>query len=322
MRYSGQSKVSSSSGHLLWSNVSKYKGLLCIMLDEDELAAEQHVWRRRPSSNDDKGKEEMYGDDDARSAATVFRTPLAPISKPRSVATLIEEDDDDDYRRAPPRRNGQRDDPIVRGARPVPWRVQEAGALVVSYREAGLSARTLDDITLHLLQHPHEFYGKDPPVVLWASVDTGTARIYCKDVVPISLHLLALAFGATFQLQVTAKVRTGAQGWGEAVQVRACRTDTPTPGRYQPLGTVAAVQAALERADLDLRNVESRTQRYMDALGTLDTRDVCDPDWLEQHTKELRAACLADKDDQQDGGGIKAKLARMAGNRNQQQQGE
>lgn len=295
------------------------------MLDEDELAAEQQMWRRRPSTNDDKGKEEMYDDDDdnARSAATVSRAPLASISKPRPAAMLIEDDDNDtDYRRAPARRNGQRDDPIARGARPVPWRVQEAGALVVSYREAGLSARTLDDITLHLLQHPHEFYGKDPPVVLWASVDTGTARIYCKDVVPISLHLLALAFGATLQLQVTAKVRTGAQGWGEAVQVRACRTDTPTPGRYQPLGTVAAVQAALERADLDPRNVESRTQRYMDALGTLDTRDVCDPDWLEQHTKELRAACLADKDDQQDGDGIKAKLARMAGNRNQQQQRE
>lgn len=289
------------------------------MLDEDELAAEQRVWGRRPS-NDNKGKEEMVE----------FRTPITPArGRPTATATLIEDDDDDDdndYKRAPPRRNGQRDDPmmqpVARGARPVPWRVQEAGALVVSYREAGLSARTLDDITMHLLQHPHEFYGKDPLVVLWASVDTGTARIYCKDTVPISLHLLALAFGATFQLQVTAKVRTGAQGWGEAVQVRACRTDASTPGRYQPLGTAAAVRAALERAELDLREVEARTQRYMDALGTLDTREVCDPDWLEQHTKELRTACLADNQQGDDNnGGIRAKLARMAGN-NRNQQGE
>lgn len=293
------------------------------MLDEDDLLAENRMWGGR-SRRSDKGKEEMDENDQDEPPRTLsrFREP-APV-QPRSqkpakarIQLLEEEDDDDndqDYGRArSSRRSGaQRDEPYVaaRGARPVPWRVQEAASLVMDFREANLSARAREELTLHFLQHPHEFYMKDPPVVLWTTADTGTARIYCKEVVPISLHLLALAFSASFQLQVTPKVKTALQGWSEAIQVRPCRSEDQG-GRAQPLGVIAAVQAALERAELEPSVVETRTRHYMDGLGTLDTREVCDPDWLDQHTKGLRAACLSATADDE-AGGIKAKLARMA----------
>ena len=266
--------------------------------------AEQRMWSR--PSDRDKGKEEMD-----------FRAPVAPARAKTKAVLLVEDDDDDDYGRAPRSSAAHRQDRnepyvVAKGARPIPWRVQEAAALIVDYRATTpLSERARQELTLHFLQHPHEFYTKDPFVTLWATVDTGTARIYCKDCVPISLHLLALAFGATFQLQVTAKARTTAQPWAEGVQIRPCRSGEQG-GRAQPLGTAAAVMAALERADQDPSVVEARTQRYMDALGTLDTRDVCDPDWIEEQTKGLRAAILSNKDDA-DQDGLAAKLARQRG---------
>lgn len=299
------------------------------MLDEDDLMIEQRGWghgsgpsRHRPLGGG-KGKEEMYENDDdepAPRSLSSFRAP-EPKTKQKSKLALLVEDDDDDDNDAPVSRRRPRAQEdygtamvSAKGARPVPWRVQEGAALVLEYREANLSARARDELTLHFLQHPHEFYTKDPPVVLWACADTGSVRIYCKDVVPVSLHLLALAFGATFQLQVTPKVRTAEQPWAEAIQVRACRSDRGVQAeRCQPLNTAASVAAALEHAELDLRLVESRTARYMEDLGPLDTRDVCDPDWLEQHTKGLRNACMAPPGDMDgEGAGIKAKLARMA----------
>jgi hypothetical protein len=291
------------------------------MLDEEDLAFEERMWRRGGSSarrdTSGKGKEEMDepADEFRRPLATTSRTPQ---KRAAAAATLImEEDEEDDDAHLSGRR-------IARGAGTstktvggaIPWRVQEAAALVLDYRDGHLSQRSQDEITMHYLQHPHEFYSVDPLVVLWVSINTGTTRVYCKETVPISLHLLALAFDAFFQLQVAPKMRTSPQGWKETIQIRPCRTAPANENaRYPSLGTAEAVREALERAELDLAQVETRVTHYMNALGKLDTRDVCDPDWLEEHTKELRNACMAATHEADNAkGGIKAKLARIGGN--------
>lgn len=284
------------------------------MLDEDEFEAEQSLLSRWSTP---KAKTKTYDDDNDEPG---FRAPAAAPKQKQLKRTFLLEEDDDDAEPAPTKGFGVKAmqlsaGPIAAGTKPVPFHVQEAAATVLAFAgkdSHALSQRSRDELTMHFLHHPHELYCVDPPIVCWASVETGTIRIYCKEVIPVSLYLMALAFGAQFQLQITPKVKTPPQPWEEAIQIKSCKNADATEfaTRIAPLGTMAAVQAALQRRDGLPDNLDQRVQNYMARLGKLDTREVCDPDWIAENVEELRKACL-DRNAQDANDGLQAKLAKM-----------
>lgn len=231
----------------------------------------------------------------------------APIQR-KSSSLLIEDDDDDERPMIRKKTVATSSETINKSLGPVPYRVQEAASLIIS--SGRLPKQIQKEITSFLLQKPHEFISVDPLILVCASVDTGTVRIYCKEVINVSLHLMALALGATFSLQVTPKARTQEEPWGEAVTARPCRS-AQVSERVQPVGTLKAVQKALAKIQSAPPDLDLQVDYYMQQLGTLDSATACDPDWWKDHVDALRLICMGQGKPIEKERGIRGKLAKM-----------
>jgi hypothetical protein len=184
---------------------------------------------------------------------------------------------------------------------------------LIDNRFAKLSPATVAEIQNAFLQRPHEFVTVNPYIKLTAVIDTGSIIIKCKEVVRLSEHLMALATGATFSVQLTAKARTAAQHWEEAITAGVCRS-AQSPEGIQPIHTMEAVQQAVALltngsppADLD-----EQVDRYMEEeIGVVDSALACDPEFLRPHAEALRLICLGKKHMDGDAGGIRQKMAKL-----------
>lgn len=275
------------------------------MLTEEELEAELSSFKPPVGRGVRKRAQEAEAEEEYdEEPAPPRRTTSVMVAPRRRVSRLIEEDDEE----RPTRRKVERD---IVGVAPVPFVLQEAAVLLLEQSKVRLSADTQAELQMAFVQRPSEFCVVDPPVVLCASVDTGTISIKCKEIVPISLHLMALAVQATFSLQVTPKVRTQDEPWAEAVVAKPCRNAQGCAG-MTPVGTLAAVQKALERIPNAPEDLDARVARYMANLKPFDSIVAADSEWMEPHVEALRAICYGTRsdDEPQD---IRAKLARLRG---------
>lgn len=276
----------------------------------------------------------MLDDDEFEAEISMFRTPTAPplkkAQKKRFSDYANEGVEDDDEPPPPPRRqlsqlakkkasflieDDGEEEPFnnkrpVAGAAVVPYRLQEAASLLLGDRR--ISQSTASELTMTYLQKSHEFVMVDPLIIVCASVDTGTARIYCKEVVNVSLHWMALALDASFFLQVTPKVRTQDEPWAEAVTARPCRS-TQVSERVQPVGTLAAVKRAVAKIEDELpEDLDKQIEHYMAKLGKVDSVSACDPEWAHEHIDAFRAIFRGtNKRDEMEGKGIREKLAKI-----------
>lgn len=265
-------------------------------------AEEEEEEQREEDEDDDRGMSLR-----APAPRPSFRTPAPAKRKPTRI---IEEDDDEVVPSATTRRSDWVDT-AKSPSGPVPFRLQEAAQLIVDSPRVRLSQATLGELNLKILQRPCETCVVDPPVTLCASVDTGTIPIRCKEVVPISVHMMALAVGATFSVQITAKARTSEEPWAEAVMVRVCR-NTQLPESTTPLNAMEAVQKALARLGNAVpEDLDDQVQRYMQSIGKCEPQIACDPEWMEPHIEKLREICHGKGEADPEAGGIKAKMAKL-----------
>jgi hypothetical protein len=261
------------------------------MLDEDELEAEVAMFRA-PEPRVAPKKRLAFADYANEGADDLPAPPQRPILKrtnaqmiQRKSSFLIEEDDDDDLPTvAVPRREQ------VKVGAPVSYRQQEAASLLIGDRR--LSKPSIQELTMAYLHKPHEFITLDPLILVCASVETGTARIYCKEVVNVSLHWMALALDATFFVQVTPKARTPEEPWTEAITARPCRS-AQTSERVQRVDVLACVQRALAKlGDSIPSDLDQQVEQYMtQVVGVMDSATACDPEWARDHIDALRAIC-------------------------------
>lgn len=294
------------------------------MLDEDEFEAEISMFRApsAPATAKKKRFSDYYHNDDDEDnneppPPSVMQQKASSSSR-RQVSRLLEEEDDE---APPPARKlnrmasfsspGATDNAVKPAAGPVPYRLQEAASLLLNDRR--LSKPATQELTVAYLQRPHEFITVDPLILVCASVDTGTTRIYCKETIPVSLHWMALALDAPFSLQVTPKVRTQEESWADAITARPCRA-AQVSERVQPVGTLKAVQVAVARLGQQVPvNLDQQVERYMAKLGAVDSLNACDPEWARDHVDALRAICRGQRrwETEDDNTGIKDKLGKM-----------
>jgi hypothetical protein len=282
------------------------------MLDEDELNAEMSMFRAphpvapKKKRFSDYANEQDYDDPPPPSR-------FSSSSGKKKTTFLIEEEDDD----PPPSRQQknswrqqQQPSDNVKAIGPVPYRLQEAASLLLENRR--LSRHVAEELTMAYLQRPHEFVTVDPLVLVCASVDTGTVRIYCKEVVNVSVHWMALALDAKFFLQITPKARTQDEPWAETITVRPCRS-AQVSERVQPVGTLKAVQRAMEALEEALPpTLDQRVEHYMTTVvGVVDSATVCDPEFAREHVEAFRAMCRGGGLEQTESLGIREKLKKM-----------
>lgn len=275
------------------------------MLTEDEFEAELGSFKPPAAPSGRQRKRVQYDDDyqEEPPSMSLRRPSVAPT---RRVSKLIEDDGNVD---ALVQRSLWTDNVKVT-AGPVPFVLQEAAVLLLEQRVVKLSSDTQTELQMAFVQRPTEFYVVDPPVVLCATVDTGTITIKCKEVVPVSVHLLALALEATFSVQVTPKVRTQDEPWAQAVIVKGCRKADGAEG-MTPVGAVEAVKRALGRLPSVPHDLDDRVAQYMETIKAVNSADACDPEWLDSHVDGIRAICYGrGARGQQD---IRTKLARLRG---------
>lgn len=264
------------------------------MLDEDELEAEVAMFRApqpRVAAAAPTKKKRLAFADFANEGAADDDLPPPPRSVLKRTdsqmiqrkSTFLIEDDDDDEPTMPRREQ-------VKVGAPVSYRQQEAASLLIGDRR--LSKPSIQELTMVYLHKPHEFIALDPPILVCASVDTGTTRIYCKEVVNVSLHWMALALDATFFVQVTPKARTPEEPWTEAITARPCRS-AQTSERVQRVNVLACVQRALAKlGDTLPHDLDQQVEQYMtQVVGVMDSATACDPEWARDHIDALRAIC-------------------------------
>ncbi len=261
------------------------------------------------------GKGDDDDDDEPKVAASVrFAKDIKP-AKRAPAALLIDEDDaEDDDRNARSRKQTRaaamvddEDDmfkdmsltlPVNRGNGSkvtVPLRAKQAAEellLQAKNRDIALTRETRQDLD-NLTQHPDEFTIVDPVVVITASVDTGTCRIHLKEVVPVSMLLLARVLGATFFVQVTPKAKTPATVYDE-VSVRPFR-DSRSAESNQPFGIEKAVEELIaQNEDMAADELMVQVKAYMFSVGPTSTLEASGLDFLELHTEAFKKILRGD----------------------------
>lgn len=257
----------------------------------------------------EKGKEEeeeMVEEDVPQ--PRMRQPPKRASAVQKRVTLLVEEDDDDDRPSARSRgRAAAKMDidpraqemfagmevgvPIRRGQRgaKVPLRAQLAIDEILSYarsKDITLDGKTLESLTM-LTQRPDEFTIIDPLVTLSAVVETGTCKIYLKDVVPVSRYLLARTLGATYFVQVTPKAKTPPNTFDEVV-VKPFKNSQSIDSK-QLLGTEDIVEQKLrDLEDVNADELLRQTQAYMFALGPTSTLEASSPEYVETHLEAFR----------------------------------
>jgi hypothetical protein len=119
----------------------------------------------------------------------------------------------------------------------------------------------------------------DPLIVLTSSVPTGVCRIYMKEVVPLSLFLLALASKAVYQVQVTEKAKSKPTFF-DSVVCRPFKGDANKKIEAQPFDLANILQVD--------DNILEQVTAYMFVIGPVSSQDACDRDFIETHLEKVK----------------------------------
>lgn len=126
-----------------------------------------------------------------------------------------------------------------------------------------------------------EFTQVDPRVVLYDTFTTGVCEIYVKEVVPISILLLARYFNLDYSVQITKDLESVARPFRE-VKVKPFRGTLTT--HVQGLGCQDAVKRAMQN------NVAkwSLVKMYMMRVGAQSPTSIAgDYEWIEAQTRAI-----------------------------------
>lgn len=231
-----------------------------------------------------------------------------PAATAKRVSLLIDDDDDDDDEQnrrqkkkaaaaAAPVEDGMFKDmevtlPINRGqgsTMKVPLRAQQACEellLQSKNKDISLTRETRQELD-KLTQYPDEYTIIDPVVTITATVETGTCRIHLKEVVPVSILLLARVLGVTYFVQVTPKAKTPPTSY-EEVPAKPFR-DSRSAENNQPFGTEKAVNDQINNLqDMQPDEFVSQIKAYMFSLGPTSTLEASSMTFIETHTDAFK----------------------------------
>lgn len=126
----------------------------------------------------------------------------------------------------------------------------------------------------------------DPQITIYASVPTGTCQIYMKEVVPLSLFLIALACKAMYFVQVTGKSKSTPANF-DSVVCKPYKGDAEQqPNMAQPfeLEKIINDQLAQEGQEDKIDQVMA----YMYVIGPVSSQDACDREFIETHLEQVK----------------------------------
>jgi hypothetical protein len=256
-----------------------------------------------------KGKEEAYDDDDERPAAkAAFRKPpkapsAAPKKKNDFIMEEVEEEEDErprngivlkkfkshdvDPAEILKNRKAKPGDPPIH-VRPrtqniVSFRIhRSAGILLDAHqqREIQLDHGTISALN-EILKCDDEYTKTDPYVVICDTLSNGACSIYLKEVVPVSLLLLARFLGCVYVVDLGHKMRSKPKLYSD-VFVKPFH-DSKTE-HAQPFGLLETVQEELEARGNIAEEAMQAVQVHMLRLGVIASVDACDDMFLEEQT--------------------------------------
>lgn len=176
----------------------------------------------------------------------------------------------------------------------IPYAIKHAAEVLMdahTQRDIRLSGGALSDMG-QLLKCDDEFTTYDPPVIICDSLDTGTCRIYVKEVVPISILLMAMFFKCTYTIEVISGVSSNAKTY-EDVQVKAFHDSNAEYA--QPFGCREHVELAIQESNIDVDTATRLSQYYMYKLGPLSSETASDPNFIQDHVDRLGKFVTSEK---------------------------
>lgn len=254
----------------------------------------------------DKGKEEV---EERPAAKTAFRKPpKAPSAAPKKKNDFIMEEEEEEPLDERPQngvvlkkfkshdvdpaeilknRKAKPGDPPIH-VRPrtqniVSFRIhRSAGILLDAHhqREIQLDHGTISTLN-EILKCDDEYTKTDPYVVICDTLNNGACAIYLKEVVPVSLLLLARFLGCAYVVDLGHKMRSKPKLYSD-VFVKPFH-DSKTE-HAQPFGLLETVQEELEARGNNVEEAIQAVQIHMLRLGVIASVDACDETFLEEQT--------------------------------------
>ena len=164
----------------------------------------------------------------------------------------------------------------------IPYDIQHSAYLLLEahqQQDIRLPRETLSSIK-KLAECNDEFTQIDPMVVIFDTFSTGTCKIHVKEVVPISVLLLARHFNLTYSVRITDEMESNPRPF-KGVKVKPYHGKSTQ--HIQSLGCQAMVNAYMKRAE-QWKLVEI----YMLRMGAQSSVTLAgDEDWLEMQTKAI-----------------------------------
>lgn len=245
---------------------------------------------------EDKGKEEYDDDEDS------FKRPLSKNSNSDFVSkkTRKTRDPNDVILREIEREPENLDRVLdLAGGHTGFWDapIQESIALnkrIISYDVQHSATLLLDahenkDIRLgyeshetmkKLAQCADEYTEVDPRVVIYDTFNTGVCKIYVKEVIPISILLLARHFNLDYTLQITADLESKPRSYKD-IKIKAFHGGSTD--HVQGLGCEEAVKKCIQGV-----TQWNLVKMYMIRVGAHSSTEIIrDFDWLENQTRAI-----------------------------------
>lgn len=169
----------------------------------------------------------------------------------------------------------------------VSYKIHHAAGVLVEAsqdKEIRLSRDALDDLN-DILKYQDEYSMTDPYVVLWDTLDTGSCRIYMKEVVNVSTLLLARQLGCMYTVKVTDDMESAPRSYKE-VNVKPFHDSKVDYA--QPFECEKTVREELERHGKgDPDEIIRSVKVHMLKLGVTPSEVACDDSFLIEQTETI-----------------------------------
>lgn len=200
-----------------------------------------------------------------------------PRPEPPDIAQLIKQVGAVETFNAPEELDPFQDHKVI-----VPYRTLAAADTLLSAMMAGelaLGQQTVQELQM-ISKCTDEFTMIDPPVCITDTLETDTCRIYLKEVVPVSLLVLALHLGLTYRVELIPGRSSRPKSYDQ-VTVKACKKiGAGQKPLHQPFHLRDAIFPALGREN-EARRKMILVQIYFARKGAISSFDAADLSFLE-----------------------------------------
>lgn len=169
--------------------------------------------------------------------------------------------------------------------RVIPYEIQHSASVLLEAHQSGdirLGYEALENIK-KLADCADEFTEIDPKVVIYDTFSTEVCKIYVKEVVPISILLLARHFGLEYSIQITKDLESNPRPFRD-VKVKPFHGDLVVFNHVQSLGCEEAVKQRMQNNSIQWNLV----RMYMIRVGPQSAANlVGDFEWFEAQTRAI-----------------------------------